>query len=82
MNTIGMLLAIVGAVIGLVGGIMLLIVAFKENIGWGIACILIPCLTIVFAIMHWEKAKKPFLIELVGAAICSVGNYLMKPPAG
>ena len=65
MSTIGMILQVVGVVIGLVGGIWLLVVAFQESIGWGIGCLLCGLVGIIFAIQHWEKAKKPFLIERI-----------------
>jgi hypothetical protein len=82
MNAIGMILSLVGGVVGLVGFIWLVVVAFKESILWGIGCLLVPCVGIVFAIMNWEKAKKPFLIGLGGSLLASVGSFLMKPPAG
>ena len=82
MSTLGMILNVVGAVVALAGGIWLLVVAFKESILWGIGCLLVPCVGLVFAIMHWEKAKKPFLIELAGVALASIGTALTKNVAG
>jgi hypothetical protein len=76
MSTIGMILQVVGVVIGLVGGIWLLVVAFQESIGWGIGCLLCGLVGIIFAIQHWEKAKKPFLIEIGGAVLASIGGTI------
>jgi hypothetical protein len=77
-----MILNVVGAVVALAGGIWLLVVAFQESILWGIGCLLVPCIGLIFAIMHWEKAKKPFLIELVGVALATVGSAMTKNIAG
>jgi len=82
MNAIGMILSLVGGIVALVGFIWLVVVAFKESILWGIGCLLVPCVSIVFAIMNWDKAKQPFLIGLGGSIAASLGSFLMKPPAG
>jgi hypothetical protein len=71
---IGMVVMFVGVAIAVIGGIWLLVVAFQESVGWGIACLLIPFVSLVFVIMHWDKAKKPFLVNLLGAAIIIVGG--------
>jgi hypothetical protein len=76
MQTLGMILNGVGALIAVVGGIWLLVVAFQESIGWGIGCLLCAPVAIVFAIMNWEKAKKPFLIELGGALLAGIGTSI------
>ncbi len=81
MELLGVILLGVGAIIGFVGGIMLLIVAFKEHILWGLGSLFIPFVGLVFVIMHWPVAKKPFLITLcaipfyiVGALIAGMGG--------
>ena len=53
----------------LAGGIWLIIVAFQENVGWGIACVFVPFLSVVFAITHWTKSKVPFAIHWGGLAV-------------
>ncbi len=52
-----------------IGGILLLIEAFKEGIIWGLACLLISPVALVFTILHWDVAKKPFFIQLFGVGI-------------
>lgn len=59
----------IGAVLCIIGGIWLLVVAFQESIGWGLACLIIPFVSLIFVIMYWDKAKKPFLLNLVGAVL-------------
>jgi hypothetical protein len=71
-----MLLSGVCGLVAVAGGIWLLVVAFKESLVWGLVCLLCPPAPIVFAIMHWEKAKKPFLIELCGAVLASIFSHL------
>ena len=79
MGVLGMMLMAVGGIAALVGGIWFLIVAFQENILWGLGCLFIPFVALVFLIMHWDKAGKPFLIELAGAVAAIVGSIMMGP---
>jgi hypothetical protein len=62
-----------GGLIAFVGGIWLLVVAFKESVWWGLGSIFIPFVSLVFVIVHWQVSKKPFLIQLAGIALCIVG---------
>jgi hypothetical protein len=61
-----MALLVVGIILSVVGGIWLLITAFQESVGWGVACLLLPIVTLIFVFLHWEESKKPFLISLAG----------------
>ncbi len=60
------ILALIAVFIIVVGGILLLIEAFKEGIVWGLACLLISPVALIFTILHWDVAKKPFFIQLFG----------------
>jgi len=65
---------IIGLVIILVGGIMFLIEAFKENILWGFGCLILSPVSLVFLFMHWDVSKKPFFIQLAGLGIVFAGG--------
>jgi hypothetical protein len=69
----GWVLLILGGIVGFAGGLWLLIVAFQESIGWGLASLLIPFVALIFAITHWDKAGKPFLIGLAGNVVAIIG---------
>ena len=56
---------VLGMIIGLIGSIMFLIAAFRESVLWGLGCLIISPISLVFLIMHWQAAKKPFLISLL-----------------
>ncbi|HXC99995.1 MAG TPA: hypothetical protein VN048_11690 [Verrucomicrobiae bacterium] len=69
-------LILIGWLVGLVGGIMLLVAAFKVNIWWGLGCIFLPFVALVFLFMHWPVAKNPFFIELAGIVLVIIGIML------
>ena len=73
MEALAGILSMVGALAGLVGGVMILVAAFKKSVGWGIASLLIPFAALVFVFMNWAAAKRGFLISLGGAAVSVIG---------
>jgi hypothetical protein len=65
MEILASLLYLVGALIAFVYGILFLVEAFKVHIGWGLGCIFLPIVSLIFLIMHWDVAKRPFLRSLL-----------------
>ena len=67
---------IAGVIIFVIGGIRLLIEAFRQSIFWGLACLFINPACVVFTIFFWNTAKKPFLTQLFGFSLILIGTYL------
>ena len=76
MEMIGYGLLAIGVIICLIGGIMLLVKAFQESVGWGLASLLVPLVLIVFVVTHWGECAKPFFIYLVGFVMLVIGSAL------
>lgn len=64
----------VGLGIFIIGGVGTLIAAFKTSILWGIGCLLIAPISLLFLIMHWDNAKNPFFLQLIGFGIMFFGS--------
>ncbi len=79
MEVIAMLLSAIGMIVMVVGGIWFLVVAFQESILWGLGCLFLPIVSLVFLVMHWDKAGKPFLIQLAGVVPMILGMVLAGP---
>ena len=62
-------LALVGVMIIVFGRIGFLIAAFRESILWGLGCILLSPVSLVFLFLHWPEAKNPFFLQLVGLGL-------------
>ena len=65
-----------GVFIFVIGGIGFLIAAFKESIWWGIFCLLVSPVSLVFLLLHWSEAQNPFFLQLVGLAIVMFASYM------
>jgi hypothetical protein len=76
MAFIGWGLISIGMGLGLLGGIWLLIVAFKESIWWGLGSLFIPLVSLIFVVLHWSVAKTPFLISLVSVVMVIAGAFM------
>lgn len=76
MQALSILFLAVGVIVLIVGAIGMLIAAFHEGIGWGLGCLLLPIVTLIFTVVHWDEAKKPFLTKLAGAGLVVVGVLL------
>lgn len=76
----GTVLTILGLVVALIGGIWLLVAAFQESVVWGLLTLLIGPAGIVFAIMHWDKAGKPLMLNIGGLVLMFAGAALSAPP--
>ncbi|MBN2369995.1 MAG: hypothetical protein JXO72_05865 [Vicinamibacteria bacterium] len=61
-----LVLMIAGGLLIGIGGLWFLSVAFRYGVLWGLLCIFVPFAFIVFLCTHWNDAKKPFLVSLLG----------------
>lgn len=77
MGAIAYVLFAVGGIIGLIGGIMFLIVAFKESALWGLGSMFIPFVGLVFLVKFWSDAKKAFFLQLLAIPFYIVGVILI-----
>jgi hypothetical protein len=73
MTTVGHILvpvlAIAGLITALIGWIWFLVAAFRESILWGLACLFLPIVSLIFLILHWNEAKRPFFVQLLAMAL-------------
>lgn len=76
MGIIAIAFVLIGLAISLFYGVILLIQAFNKSILWGLGSILLPFVSIIFVIVHWEDAKSPFLKSLLAIPFFIVGSLL------
>lgn len=77
MEILGMVMLGIGAIIGLIFGIQLLIIAFQQSILWGLGYLLIPFVSLIFIVIHWDKARTPFLRCLLSIPLYVIGFMLL-----
>jgi FtsH-binding integral membrane protein len=77
MEMLGMILLVIGLLISAVGSIWLLIEAFQESILWGLGCVLVPFIPLIFLVMHWSKCAKPTMVMFAVTVLAIIGVVLV-----
>lgn len=80
MNQIAMMLYLFGTIACLIGLIGLIIDAFREDFFWGLGCLLFLPVALAFVVFHWEEAKKPFFIWLIGFGMIILAVLMISGP--
>jgi len=70
------LIVLAGCVMTLIGGIRILISAFRKSIIWGLGCIFVPFCSLIYVIVDWDNAKSGFFLYLKGAAVIFIAFLL------
>lgn len=65
-------LAWVGLLLFVLGGLALLVAAFRESFWWGLFALFFPPVQLLFVLLHWGKAWRPLLLQLLGMVLMLV----------
>ena len=55
-----------GLAVAILAAIRLIVLAFEVNVWWGVACLFVPGVLLLFGFLFWHEYKKPFLYFLGG----------------
>ena len=69
MDATTIVLLLFGSLLMFCGTIVLLVRAFQQSVGWGVASLLIPFANVLFALCHWGRAKGSFICMILGTAM-------------
>lgn len=79
MESLGTLLLWAGFVVSVIGAIWIIVLAFQESLVWGLLCLIIAPVQLIFGIMNWSEAKVPFLMQIGGGILYFIGLVLVAP---
>lgn len=69
-------LIVLGDVLLVVGGLWMLGVAFRTSILWGLGCLFLPFVSLIYSFSHWKEAKGPFVTQVVGLLVVCIAVAL------
>ena len=75
-GSIFFLIMLLGFGVTLLGSLLLLVGAFSESVGWGLAVMFLPFAGIVFIFSRWERARAAVICWLMGIVLVFVGGQL------
>ena len=68
----------VGYLAALVGGIWMVVNAFKTSVGWGLGTLFLWLpVGLIFLVKNWQSNKKPFFIQLAGVGLLILSAVLL-----
>lgn len=76
MIAIGYILLVLGCIVGLVGDVMFLTVAYKRSLLWFFGCLFVPIVWFVFFFMNLRATARPFAISIVGLLVACLGGWM------
>jgi hypothetical protein len=68
LSSFGGPLLLFGGIIAFIASVLLIYRAFRESLGWGLICILLPLATLLFLVRFWPDMKDIARLHLI--AIC------------
>lgn len=82
MDVLAMILAGIGALILIASGIWYLVITFQKGVWWGLGNLFVPFVGIVFLVIHFRDAWRPFAANIVGIILlgASAAVYLPAHP--
>jgi hypothetical protein len=63
------LIILVACTLSVAGVIIFLSAAFQESPWWGLGCLLVPGVYVVFLVLHWQEARKGFLVSALALLV-------------
>jgi hypothetical protein len=70
-------LLITGMLVAFVAGISFVVAAFRVSLWWGLSCVFLSPVGLVFLVKHWRVARMSFFASLAGIAAALVGFVLV-----
>ncbi|HEY0704099.1 MAG TPA: hypothetical protein VGD60_15120 [Candidatus Acidoferrales bacterium] len=78
-HAVGWTLFISGWLVAFAGTLWIIAAAWQRNILWGLICILVPVIQLVYIAAHWKDAKEGFFLQLAGVALIVLSWWMGVP---
>jgi len=78
MSAIAGLLVVLGFGLMLLGFVFFLLHAFRTSILWGLGVLFFPLVQLLFLIVHWDRAKNAFFLQLWGIGFILVAALALQ----
>jgi hypothetical protein len=62
-------LLLLGFGLSVVGGLWMLVVTFRTSVWWGLGCLVIPFVELLYLFSYWDEARWPFGLQVLGIVL-------------
>lgn len=67
-----------GYVLCFAGGLWIVVLAFRKGILWGVGCLFVPILQLIYVALYWKQAKAAFFLQVTGLSAFFVSAVIGK----
>jgi hypothetical protein len=60
------------------GGLWIVILAWQKGILWGLGCLFVPVIQLVYVALNWKESRSGFFLQLAGFAALLVSVLVGK----
>jgi hypothetical protein len=68
-----------GWIFAFLGGLWIIVLAWQRSVVWGLGCILVPVIQIIYVVLHWKESKEAFFMLLGGLALIVIARVFGWP---
>jgi len=76
MHSVGLAILILGWVLGLLGTLWVIVLAWQRSVLWGLVCLLVPIVQLVYIVAHWKEAKEGFFLQIFGFTLVIIATLM------
>jgi hypothetical protein len=76
MTILGYILLAVGCIVGLIGDVRFLVIAYRHSATWFILCLFIPLVGLLFFLLHVKETWRPVVLSTIGLTV-AIAGYLL-----
>lgn len=62
-----------GIILSLIGGLWIVVNAFRTSVLWGLGSLFVPFVSLIFAILNFAENKVPLIISVIGGVLAMFG---------
>ena len=67
-------LQLIGLLVMFIGVLGTLVAAFTTGLWWGLGCLFLWPVSLLFLVVHWDVAKNPFFFLFFGLVLILIGG--------
>jgi hypothetical protein len=69
---------ICGYAASFLGGLWIVVLAWQKGILWGLGCLFLPVIQLIYVALNWKESKNAFFLQLSGIALLILSMLLSK----
>ena len=62
-------LALIGALLAIIGDLWIVVSGFRTGLLWGLGCLFVPPVGLVFCALNFRETWKPLVVAIIGLAM-------------